>query len=614
VPPPSATEELDPGYIGRAQDLIGTALGKARQTKMGAPAKAWFKEKFPEGGWKADAAVLAVNIGIGVGITLAVAGVTAAGVATAAATFGVGPALAIVTAIIVAKSRQEILYSLGSKSLKAGMVARDKTGKPLPGKGTVPDASKDEVYGLTDDKSLLAPGVAKVLKKFSRVERRAAQVFVPAFTGAQSKPVAFVKGVAAALRDPWTDIKGDIKHQLHKKEILHFPGLPASAPFNDYELNQRLFELRFYGQLLYNYVHDLLKECVNKRNLTARFCEEHLFPRIVRQVKIAPWGHHDKCEQKNCFGLTKEALDARIKELEAAGKIEVVEKPPASVVNRIMQATAVPFLTPMNVDEIQSSLKAIHNAAAVKEDELLPKALKAAILPQPVAGDVSALGTSLDTGQGTGVGVAAGLAQKPLEHALQQGVTHASQVAAGYGSTAVAGAAGAVGAAPASYLLGEIFNLVNNKYAEYKVLQTRDTIINLSSEVKAHRDQAVDELKQVLKKNDLDDIAPRVAAKCAAYHEKLDELQKKLELIPGTANVAAEDSGFARCEDAFASAKVALSLMLNYEKYITYLVFLSATLLQLDIRACQLVRLPEGSLIKEGAKTPEKPVWLEMPS
>jgi len=106
-------------------------------------------------------------------------------VGAGAATFGIGPAVGIAVTYGLLKGIAEAKYQARNNSLKKGVVQLD-------------DNDGDGPYLAISDPSMLCPLIAKVLKKYERVQRAAAQA------GAFGKTAH----VTSTLRHARTAIRG----------------------------------------------------------------------------------------------------------------------------------------------------------------------------------------------------------------------------------------------------------------------------------------------------------------------------------------------------------------------------------------------------------------------
>jgi hypothetical protein len=572
-----APVEFDTTYRDRARHLIEDAMRQVKRCKPGRAVEAYWKEK----DLKTDGAILLVNIGTCIAISFVAGAVVAAGVSSAAATFGVAPALGLATAFIIAKSRQEVQYHLASKQVK---------------KGLLHGVDEDEVLGFQDD-SLLSPGIAKVLRKYRRVVRRARQLALGGPHTLKGDAKAVARGVLNVLRHPVTEIRAAIQNRKGSLEY-RFPGCPVE----DNDLNRRLFELRFYGQLLYHHVGDLIGAAVRKRGQMAGDGWYTVYPHILRQVKMAPVGNHRDCRKRGgtCYCMSADEIEQRVEQLKKQGL--------AHEVKGVGRQTAYDFFKQTAVDAQTVDPRGLLAAIGTKDD---PKAThlarrlgQCAVLPVSELGDISLGGTVVDVAQQTGTGVG-------LDNALATPLAHVSA----NGVRAIGGALGGVVTAPASYLIGEIMTTIKNRLVRRNVLAL-GTLFNLEDSSKEAEQKALVELHKWMNSKSLTEMAPRVAAKCVSSLEKLEAVDTKLRPIIRRLEQlridrGVERSGFACCEDAYQVAYALHSYFQTSQKLITFLTALEVTLLQLDQTVCDLVGLKRGSLIADGAPIPRKPWRME---
>src|SRR5581483_10128505 len=96
-----------------------------------------------------------------------------------------------------------------------------------------------------------------------------------------------------------------------------------------------------------------------------------------------------------------------------------------------------------------------------------------------------------------------------------------------------------------------------NRWLNRKVMKKKDNAFNLTQQAGQARDQAVQEIVKIMKE-DLASSGGKVAAKCASYFKKLDEIRQKFETIYQTVHQNhtqhPNKSGFGTCKDAHALA------------------------------------------------------------
>jgi hypothetical protein len=530
--------EVDNTYKRRAALLVKDARSGAYSSKtMVALKNYWNEGAAGRIGGAAVGSIITSAAAVG-----ATALATAGGVALAAATFGIGPAVGVVLTYGLLKTLAEVKYSRASKDVKAGMKQ-----DPL-------DDDSDELQWVIKDPSLLVPATLKVLKKLVRVKRRADQL-----SGG-------VTGALSSLRHAKTAAQSFLKNQgLMSTNSRLFPTSGQSV--TDRELNDRLFELQFYGQMLFNFVQKLIDDvAVKKRDEAAEACsviEAH----ILRQVHFT--GNHFAC--KNCYGMSDAEYNQRLRELGTSGQMTP----------NIKMTAANPV---HNSDNLMDALRQMQkNAQQVQ----MSSAMNQHVATWGFRGAVSAPGIK---GAAGALGIMGSAAPATVEGAAK-------------------GSGMGVGA---GIVVAELMRTVTNRLTRRSVLKpTRlHGAFELLQVGEDARQETFQEFQKLLESQDVVIRAPRVSEKCAHYIKKLDEIQADLLSSFSSLRRARnfDRSYFYTCDEAYQAAYAFTYFFRNCEKFVAFLVYLEVILLQIDLQVAKLgIGLQPGDLIKPDRPTPPKP-------
>lgn len=269
-------KDLDKTFEQRAQRLVDDAKADALANSVGAQA---FKGYLANASFAGKLGMLAAKTGINLGKTLAAAAITAAGVSTVVVTFAIAPPIGLLLGAVLDKIAGEARYQIKTKALREGIAHHD-TGDSIA------------------DPALLEPGMAKILRKLDRVLRRHDQI-----SGGAG-------GFFAKMRHARTAIRGWRAGAVDAGQ--GFPGYwnAANEATHDTEINQRLFELRYYAQMLGNYATAVLEAMVAERDNYVGYAEL-VYSHVVRQAHFS--GNHDTCGAC-CYSIPAAELTPRIQQ------------------------------------------------------------------------------------------------------------------------------------------------------------------------------------------------------------------------------------------------------------------------------------------------------------
>jgi hypothetical protein len=549
--------DIDTTYMQRAQRLVREAKERAYSTK-GAVAWAnyWTEETKTR---------LKVTFGSGVVISAAsaaaVIGATLGGVALGAATMGIGPAVGIAVAYLGLKLGQELTYSQASKTLK----------------GNLTQSEKDEDHFEIKDPSLLLPAVLKVVKKYHRVERRATQL-----GGGLSRLVS-------SIRHAVTSARSFAKKHGYTTGSTRFK--QAGPAHDDPELSDRLFELQFYGQILFNYVEKLIEDvAIDKRDRVVNL-SQLIYAHVVRQVHIT--GNHRKCEK--CYTMTDREFEQALKAAE-----RVKRRAPAPAANGRPQKAQFA----MSVDDAQASnfVNQVHQGMTPIIDGRRLRQNLNQLIPVEVADRernlTSNVNAFIDEGRVWGARAVTAVAPD---------LTAAPGTLAAYG-------AGAAQSAPVSAVGGlvlvELTNTIKNRLTRRSVLKREAHAMELLSDQQEAQDEAMADFRNLIETSNIINRADRGAVKCTSYIGKLDRIQ---ESFATTFEKVAQARGsnrsvYASCDEAYEMVYGVNYFFRNSEKFISFLVYLEAILLQIDREVSRLVPgVSPGDVIRPGVPAPPKP-------
>jgi hypothetical protein len=591
---PQPVADLDPNFEVRALKLIDDAKAKAMSNyKIGPSVQGYlfttdFKEKV---------VTTVVNVGVGVGKTLAAAAIIAAGVSSAAVTFGIGPVIGVVVGFAVAKGLGEAKYQYKTYKLRKGI--------------EYDPAGEDKIT----EPSLLEPGVMKIQRKLERVVRRHAML-----KGGH-------KGRWTMFRHMKTAISSAFKSDMKPEE--QFPGLKGSGKewAKDRELNERLLELNYYSQMLGNYVNVTLDAVIKERDRYIDYADL-IFAHVVRQVHYT--GNHTKCG-KDCYTMPETEFMERMRNysLRAMSKTGLTVNSKVDA-DRVMQFYSQ-RLTAWN--KLGGTDTLIHNVTTAQlvgqppeGDKSLKEMAKDYLADKVKPGrdesdverymDNPLVSKLVDTGLGKLTEV-----MVPLEGSIQDvegGRTFMGMALEQTGS--VTGAT--VGAEFASAGVGEVLNLtvseikdsVKKRLMKRAVLKKKDRAFDLLSAQTTSQDEAHRALQEFNKKDkDIMSRAERVAQKIYWYLHKIHKIEDefKTRQLTSLATNNFEMSHFETCKDAKNVAYTLHYLFKQYEKAITFMVYMETILLGMDRKLAGEIGIPVGSVFNPAAPTPKRPTHMK---
>ncbi len=588
---PQPVADLDPNFETRALKLIEDAKTKAMSNyKVGPSVQGYlfttdFKEKV---------VTTVVNVGVGVGKTLAAAAIIAAGVSSAAVTFGIGPVIGVVVGFAVAKGLGEAKYQYKTYKLRKGI--------------EYTPAGEDKIT----EPSLMEPAVMKIQRKLDRVMRRHAML-----KGGH-------KGRWTRFRHMKTAIASAFKSDLKPDE--RFPGLRGSSAAwaNDRELNERLLELNYYSQMLGNYINITLDAVIKERDRYIDYADL-IFAHVVRQVHYT--GNHTKCG-KDCYTMPEAEFmqNMRNYSLRAMSRQGLTVSSTVDA-NRVMQFYSQ-RLTAWN--KLGGTETLIHNVTSAQgvgqppeQDKSVGQMAKEFMEDQVKPGrdesdvdrfvDNPLVSKLVDTGLGKLTEV-----MVPLEGMINDVEGGRTFMGQALEQTATISSS-TVGAEFASAGVGEVLNLtvgeikdsVKKRLMKRAVLKKKDRAFDLLSTQTVGQDEAHRALLEFNKKDkDILSRAERVAQKIYWYLHKIHKIENEFKtrhLTSLSTNTTFEMSCFETCKDAKNVAYTLHYLFKQYEKAITFMVYMETILLGMDRKLAGEVGIPVGSIFKPDANMPPRP-------
>jgi hypothetical protein len=194
-------------------------------------------------------------------------------------------------------------------------------------------------------------------------------------------------------------------------------------------------------------------------------------------------------------------------------------------------------------------------------------------------------------------------------------VVSTSGIADGAGQAAVQGLASGAMTAPIGVVLPELMRTITNRLTKRSVLRPgrAQGAFKLLEESQDARSEALCAFKELVGQGDVISRAPRIAEKIVWYIGKLDRIEAEFKAYyaPLSKNLNFEKSSFATCDDAYKLVYNANYFFRNCEKFIAFLVYLEALLIQMDRTVTSTVGLPEGAIIKPGVKGWPRPVTVK---
>ncbi len=565
--------EFDTTYLRRSENLVKDAKKKAYSTKTGVALK----------GYKADGALKRLGIvgvgsvGISAAATAAGAAAIGAGVAASAVTFGIAPAVGIALTYVLAKGGAEASYQGRSKELKKGM---------------------DNDDFAIHDPSLLVPAIAKVLKKWTRVHRRATQL------------KGGLRGRATKVRHGRTSLRAAMKNtrlgrRIVKSETSMFS--PTGVASTDHELSDRLYELRFYSQILFNYLREVIDSvAVAERDGVADMCEL-VYGHVVRQVHVS--GSHSGCE--NCYGMSGSEFRRRMADFEAEAR--AAARSTLATRERSIKPGARGFRQETQASfEIDEQRLQAHVAAKavgrVKADNL-------AMSMQMIQGEARDAELKMAKTFNDGLtkwGFRAAQASKVAVPVGKEIAGKTAKVASNAGTALSQAAPTTFAGAGAGLVFAEFALTVKNRLTRRSVLKRKGKAFDLTQEGEQARAEAIRNFEDLLTSTDITKRGERVASKCSSYVTKLNNIKETMQpQFEKLVAAGASNSGlFSSCDDAHDFAYAMNYYFRNSEKFIAFLVYLEAILIDIDLKVVHLdVGTHVGDIVdvSENARMPRKP-------
>ncbi len=527
----------------------------------------------------------------------AVGAVAAAGVAAAAVTFGVAPALGLVVGLAVSKGLGEYHYQSSSNALRRAI------------KG---DKSNDKRNTLPLDK--LPEAVTKVVKKYIRVARRGKQL------------VGGARGAAYNLRHMTTTIRAAWTRNDH------IDGPILTNKFgDDYELKRRLLEFRYYAQMTYNTVGVHLAAIVESRNKLVENSQLY-YAHILRQVHFT--GNHDNCGVTSCYNISASDFRTNVRTIglsrphgnilttgyHARQDAAVIRKGALAIqahqsIDPFKTASETVRLPPMDT----AHLKTIIQSKPQSPPEKKTTGEEVQEMMKEEAGDKIGWGVVPeimgDMATGASDHAAGGFENwaHALVHTETSTVSYTSFKSVHEGAASVPfGAAVGAGVGTAGDLA---ISFGRERYARYQV---RKKVLGMQGSVEllldASHQAAHDEMEKFakLKKEDLQRISEKIIWYGKKIHElESDDIFKKTQQAIG-ADKTFVASKFPKCDDAYNLWYSVQYLMRQYGKLIANLVCMEIMLLRLDTKLVHMeLGVAAGSLVKDGVETPARPAHMK---
>lgn len=582
--------DLDTSFADRARRLVEDAKADALANSHGSQA---LKGYLFNANFREKAALLAAKAGANLGQALATAAVTAAGVSCAAVTFGVGPVIGLVLGKAVDAMAGEARYQLQTRALRQGI---DYTRRG------------DSI----SDPALLEPGMSKVLRKLERVLTRHAQL-----AGGAGGFFSKVTNPGAAVR-AWR--AGD----LHWSQGFPHYAKPGNPATHDTEINNRLFELNYYTQMLGNFASEILDGMIGERDRYVDYADL-VFGHVVRQVHYT--GNHEACDNC-CYSIPAAEFNARLSQIvvlrgsdPGAGVATALrpEQVHTAMANYTARHKGVPVLE--NTQTLLANIRLAQGeipppAAEEGFGQMVKGLFKKAAKPTGDEADAARFSPILNAAMSVPKGrmteaVGQGFVQKTGGKESVLGVDVADTTRG-----VITGPAAAVQAA--SSVLTEALNLfaaevtasARNRLIKRAVLKKRDRAFNLLNTQMTSQEEAAQALADIAKGKDILSRADRVAQKIAWYIGKIERIEGELKTrhLPGlTQNRSFEFSSFATCRDAWNVARSVHYLFKQYEKAITFLIYLEVILVELDAKVAKQLQMPTGAIYDPGMPTPNRP-------
>jgi len=568
---------IDQNFQQRAERLMAEAQRGAKLKKPNVALKQWWHDL----DLKEVAGETLTKGAAGFGVAAAGAAIAGAGVAAGAVTFGIGPALGLVVGLSVTKGIAEYKYQSSSNRLRRAIKA-----------GHAAQAGDPDTFPIAN----LGDAVSKVLKKYLRVARR----------GKMLKGGA--KGVAYNLRHLKTTISAQFGAAAAGAARI-------SAKYDDRDLNERLLEFRYYGQMTLNALNAHLDTVVGSyKSLLEQAGTTYVH--IMRQVHFA--GNHKDCSTFYCFTMSQAEFRRNVAALRPApAKGNILTKGYHEAqhfkqVRKDLGEKALPD-SPADYPNVPASTidtrNIMSNLQTAQRRDFEPTETSTADLIEP--GD-----RVMEYGSGVLADAGAGGATK--KGAFTEGVSAWAGELGEAGEPvgqAMGGAAASAGMGLGlDVVLGSIKERYDRRKARNRVLGNKSNIAKLLEAEHAIVDQ---EMQPLIKLIQADDKAHalRVVEKITWYIAKITELESRHDYGLMRDQVHTVDfsySVFSSCTDAYNCWYSTYYLIRQYIKAIANIVFLEIILLQLDRKLATMdIGITRGNLIADGTPTPVRPAHMK---
>lgn len=552
---------------------MANAEAGAKRTHPAVALQAWWHDL--------DGLETAVETGVkgaaGFGVAVAGAAIAAAGVAAGAVTFGIGPALGLVVGLSLSKSMGEVKYQRASSRLR----------RAVQTEGVIP------MENLSD-------AMSKVLKKYLRVARRAKMLGGGA------------KGAAYNLRH----LKTTIKAQFGSAAV---GAKRVSTKYDDRDLNERLLEFRYYGQMTLNTLNEYLEIVIDRfSNLQDQAGTTYVH--VMRQAHFTgnhgPWCTEGSAD---CYTMPQDEFRQNVSKLRPAPdkgnvftrgyhKTQHFKQVRAELQGKPMPQdyTAYPGRprAAINSRHILENLRSAQEAGEFEASitstaDLLDPADRATELASGVTADALAGGATkhgISTQGATSWAGELGEAGEPVGEAMG-GVAASTGIGLGL-----------------DILAGTVKERITRRLARRRVLGNKQNIENLFQAKHDEDDVEIKNLIALIQSNDKAH-ALRVVEKIVWYGTKIHNLESDRDYMALRNKVNTTNftySVFGSCKEAYECWQATHYLIRQYQKLITNIVFLEIILFQLDRKIATMdIGVTAGNLISEGAVAPVRPAHMK---
>lgn len=551
--------DLDPNFQERAKKLIQDAAAgvKASMSPAQAVKGHYLNREFAEK-FGANAAMMLVNVlGNVVGAATGVAGLAAA--------YVVNPVIAVIFGQVANKVFGEAKYAIESHLLKKGIFT-DPAGDTLK------------------DASLVPAAAAKVMRKLDRVVRRFYQLQAGAL------------GIWFSIRHPRTWFRArELGETFTPGELFTAFFDPADPRTQDRELNNRLFELNYYAQLLGNYASALLDRMVQERDdLIAG--ADHVFAHVLRQVHVS--GNHDDCGS-NCYTITQAELGGRLK------MFFLFKKALAPNLGLVSADASVGQVRAGFYEQQRRQWVPLGDSSVLVQNIRLALSQEAAPDEPPPTLRQQVREYLDDKTKFTRDETFVDRAAFHAEYGKNVNIIDWSE--------RIAGADPVPNAAPCTlfgFLADELTDTLRNRLIKRAVLNKKGRVFALMGEVMASREEAIAAVTAISKNKDILSRIFRVAEKVKWYVSKIQDIESTFKepiLSVLVNNRRFENSAFASCGEAWNVVYTLHYLIRQYEKLITFLVYLEIILVEADKKVAGLLNMRIGGIYSPGQPIPPRP-------